>query len=86
MDTNGYLLADIPGFGRVFDCGNCGQLHVSVGPVSLTLSVESYIQLVALLNTSAANFESWVQANRDEIPVKRREPETRRMEGDSSTV
>ncbi len=65
METTGYLLAEIPGFGRIFDCGNCGLLHLTVGPVSLTLTIEAYMQLVAMLNTSAANFESWVQGNRN---------------------
>jgi hypothetical protein len=37
---------------------------VSVGPVSLTLSTEAYMQLVALLNTSAANFELWMRSSR----------------------
>jgi hypothetical protein len=63
MRSTGFILADIPGFGRVADCGRCGNLHVSVGPVSLTLAPDAYMQLVALLNTSAANFETWTQAN-----------------------
>jgi hypothetical protein len=62
------MLAEIPGFGRIFDCGTCGNLHLSVGPVSLTLSTDAYMQLVALLNTSAANFELWMRANRTGIP------------------
>lgn len=41
MEGTGSLLADIPGFGRVFDCGGCGYLHLTVGPVSLTLTTES---------------------------------------------
>ncbi len=55
------LLAEIPGFGRVYDCGDCGNIHVTVGPVSLTLTPDAYMQLVALVNTSAANFETWLQ-------------------------
>lgn len=62
MENKGYVLAEIAGFGRVFDCGACGNLHLSVGPVSLTLSRESYMQLVALLHTSAANFELWMRS------------------------
>lgn len=68
MESTGYILADIPGFGRVFDCGTCGNLHVSIGPVSLTLSTGAYMQLVELLNTSAANFELWMEANRAADP------------------
>jgi len=63
MQTEDHVLADISGFGRVFDCGHCHNLHLTVGPVSLTLSPDAYIQLVALLNTSAANFETWVQSH-----------------------
>jgi hypothetical protein len=81
METTGYLLAEIPGFGRIFDCGNCGLLHLTVGPVSLTLTTEAYMQLVALLNTSAANFESWMQANRDDNASRRQERDKSRPEG-----
>jgi hypothetical protein len=63
VENTGYLLADIPGFGRIFDCGGCGNLHLTIGPVSVTLTTEAYMQLVALLNTSAANFETWMQNN-----------------------
>ena len=75
MEKTGYLLAEIPGFGRVFDCGACGFLHVTVGPVSVTLTPEAYMQLVAMLNTSAANFETWMQANPDGIARPRRKPD-----------
>jgi hypothetical protein len=54
------LLAEIPEFGRVYDCGECGFIHVKVGPVSVTLPPEAYMQLVALIHTSAANFETWL--------------------------
>jgi hypothetical protein len=81
MENTGYLLAEIPGFGRVFDCGNCGLLHLTVGPVSLTLSPKAYMQLVAMLNTSAANFESWIQANQVDIESFTREQDDQRLEG-----
>lgn len=55
------VLADIQGFGRVYDCGDCGGVHVAVGPVSITLSPEAYLQFVTLVHTSAANFEAWLQ-------------------------
>ena len=55
------LLAEIPDFGRIYDCGECGLIHVKVGPVSVTLPPESYIQLVTLIHTSAANFETWLE-------------------------
>lgn len=83
MENTGYLLAEIPGFGRIFDCGGCGFLHLTVGPVSLTLTTEAYMQLVALLNTSAANFESWMQANRFDISAVREELDNKRVEGET---
>lgn len=54
-------LADVPGFGRVFDCGGCGGIHVSVGAVTMTFSPEGFMQLVAMIHTSAAGFETWLQ-------------------------
>lgn len=68
MEPKGCLLAEIPGFGRVFDCGHCGNLHLSVGPVSVTLTADAFMQLVALLNTSSANFELWLESNRKDTP------------------
>jgi len=55
------ILAETDGFGRVYDCGRCGNLHVVVGPVSLTLTPEAYMQLVEMIHTSASNFEIWMQ-------------------------
>lgn len=65
------VLAEVPGLGRVFDCGNCGNLHLTVGPISLTLSAEAYMQLVTLLNTSAANFETWIQTQQGASILRR---------------
>lgn len=64
MDGMGCLLADIPGFGRVYDCGSCGGIHVSVGQVSVTLTPDAYLQFVTLIHTSAANFEVWMERKR----------------------
>lgn len=64
--SKSYVLADIPNFGRVFDCGECGSIHVNVGFVSMTLTPDAYMQLVALINTSAANFEGWIAESRAE--------------------
>jgi hypothetical protein len=57
------ILAEIPGFGRVYDRGGYGGIHVTVGPVSLTLTPEAYMQLVTKIHKSAANFESWLATN-----------------------
>ena len=61
LEQESLILAERPGFGRIFDCGDCGNIHVSVGPVMLTLDPQAYMQLVALVNTSAANFETWLE-------------------------
>jgi hypothetical protein len=61
MNGPGCVLGDIQGFGRIYDCGDCGGIHVAVGPVSITLSPEAYLQFVTLVHTSAANFEAWLQ-------------------------
>lgn len=58
------VLAEIPGFGRVYDCGECGGIHVTVGPLSVTLTPEAYMQFVDLIHTSAANFEGWLASKR----------------------
>ncbi|WP_321473298.1 hypothetical protein [uncultured Paludibaculum sp.] len=62
MEADAYVLAEIPGFGRIYDCGGCGNLHLSVGPVSVTLTREAYLQLAALMNSSAAQFEVLLEA------------------------
>jgi hypothetical protein len=58
-----FSLASRPGLGRVFVCGACDNVHVTVGPVTLTLTPGAYMQLVELMNTSAANFELFLQQN-----------------------
>ncbi len=82
MENKGCMLAEIQGFGRLYDCGNCGNLHLSVGPVSLTLTIDAYMQLVALLNTSAANFEVWLQANRAGAAPIEQEQDSELLDGD----
>jgi hypothetical protein len=60
MAPCGIVLAEVENFGRVYDCGSCGCIHLQVGAVTLTLSPDAYLQVVAMLNTSAANFELWL--------------------------
>lgn len=50
-------LAATPGVGRVYECGNCAGIHVQVGALSITLTRTAYLQIVEMLNRSAANFE-----------------------------
>lgn len=60
------MLAEIPDFGQVFDCGQCGNLHLTIGAVSLTLTPDAFMQLVALIHSGAANFETWLAQNNPE--------------------
>lgn len=54
------ILADIPGFGRIFDCGECANIHFQIGAMTLTLSPEAFLQLAAMISEGAASFnESW---------------------------
>ncbi len=57
MERPNTVLANIDNFGKVYRCGDCSNIHLQVGPVNLLLTIEAYMQLVALVNASAANFE-----------------------------
>ncbi|MBK9170842.1 MAG: hypothetical protein IPM24_25765 [Bryobacterales bacterium] len=56
-----FIYAEIPMFGRVYDCGECGCVHVQVGPVNITFQPDAYMQLVDLIHQSAANYETRIQ-------------------------
>ena len=56
MGKQTVTLADHKDFGRVYVCG-CGSIHVQAGPVSITFSVDGYMQFVDMVHTSAGNFE-----------------------------
>lgn len=58
MENSFRVLANIEDFGRIYCCGKCDNIHVQVGPVVAMLTVEAYMRLVDLVNTSAANFET----------------------------
>lgn len=69
-NRHGCVLAEIPQFGSVFDCGSCGNIHVTVGPVSLVLAPADYMRLVTMIHTSASAFESWLEARRHISPYR----------------
>jgi len=56
-----FPLAQAAGLGRVFLCGGCDHIHLTIGPVTMTLSSEAYMQLVSMIHTSAANFELMIE-------------------------
>ena len=64
MERSATILANVDNFGRIYRCGDCDNIHLQVGPVTVLLSVEAYMQFVALVNTSAANFESTLSCSR----------------------
>jgi hypothetical protein len=60
MERPGTILANVENFGKIYRCGDCDNIHLQIGPVSVLLSHEAYMQLVALVNTSASNYEASV--------------------------
>lgn len=67
---DGWVLAEIENFGRICDCGDCGNIHVTVGPMSMTLAPDAFLQLVAMVHTGAANFETWLDMKREQRPLQ----------------
>lgn len=66
MNTEMIMLAELRGLGRVAICPSLCHVHVAVGPVTLCLEQGAYQQFVVMLNESAANLESLMDANRTE--------------------
>jgi hypothetical protein len=60
-DNSRCVLAETPRFGSVFDCGSCGNIHVTMGPVSFVLTPDEYMKLVTMIHTSASRFEAWLE-------------------------
>ena len=56
MDKPRVFLARKEKFGTIYQCeGGC--YHLQIGPFNMALAEESYLELVSLVNESAANFE-----------------------------
>jgi hypothetical protein len=60
------ILAESPGFGRVYDCGDCGCIHMQVGAVAITFTPDAYMKLAAMVNSNAATMEMWMQGGSGE--------------------
>lgn len=56
MDKPKVFLAKKEKFGTIYQC-ECGCYHLQIGPFNVALAEESYLELVSLVNESAANFE-----------------------------
>ncbi len=48
MDEINVILADYPGLGKVRLCG-CNSIHLSIGPVTVTLAPEAFAQTAILI-------------------------------------
>jgi len=57
MERPSTVLDNVENFGKICRCGDCDGIHLRIEPVSVLLLIEAYIELVALLNTSASNYE-----------------------------
>ena len=62
MDKPKVFLAKKEKFGTIYQC-ECGCYHLQVGPINLALAEQSYLELVSLVNESAANFELYRSQN-----------------------
>lgn len=69
------VLAAVTGFGQVYTCPSCQNVHVQVGAVSLTLEPDAYMQLAEMMLTSAANFESWLEESSNTVENQSRDAE-----------
>ena len=63
MNREAGLLARHEGIGAVVCCAR-GCVHVQFGATTLTLTEEQYVQFVAMLADSAANYEMYRQGCR----------------------
>lgn len=57
------VLAEHAGLGRIHLC-DCNSVHVSVGPVTLNLAPDAFLQLAAMMSKAAGEF-SLQQAQRE---------------------
>jgi hypothetical protein len=57
------VLAEHAGLGRIHLC-DCNSVHVSVGPVTLNLAPEAFLQMAQMMSKAAEEF-SLQQAQRE---------------------
>ena len=62
MDKPRVFLAKKEKFGTIYQC-ECGCYHLQVGPFNVALAEQSYLELVSLVNESAANYELYRDQN-----------------------
>jgi|ERR1700679_1062685 hypothetical protein len=63
MKNTPVVLAEQAGLGKIHLC-DCSSVHVSVGPVTLNLAPEAFVQMATLFLKAAEEF-SLIQAERE---------------------
>lgn len=48
MEEINVTLAEMPSLGRIWLCG-CNSIHLSIGPVTVTLAPEAFVQTASLV-------------------------------------
>ena len=61
MESQRTMLAAMNGFGAVSYCNRCQVVHLQIAAIDIALEPAAYMQLVAMISTSAANFETLLQ-------------------------
>lgn len=64
MTQKNVVLADRPGLGRVKLC-ECNSVHLSLGPVTITLAPEAFAQAAILIRNAMDQFVEIMEANHD---------------------
>ncbi len=69
MDKEKSVLAELPGLGRIYLC-ECNSIHLSVGPVALTLAPEVFAQTAIMIRDAMEQLARIVSLNdRESSPV-----------------
>ncbi len=56
MDEINVILADYPGLGKVWLC-ECNSIHLSIGPVTVTLAPQAFAQTAILIHNAMKELE-----------------------------
>jgi hypothetical protein len=59
-------LAHNPRIGCIFRCPDCDQIHLVLGSTNLQVNPDTFLEVVDLISRAAANFESMLEAHRED--------------------
>lgn len=59
-------LAHNPRIGCVFRCPDCDMIHLVLGSTNLQVTPDAFLEVVDLISRAAANFESMLEARRED--------------------